>query len=261
MPTTDTALPEASPLPEIGRITLRELFVSLKEGWRDFRAGPQYGVFFSAVYVVGGLLLWHLNAGALSWTLALALGFPLVAPFAAVGLYEVSRRLEAQEPLAWSGILSVVRDERHRQLPWMGAIIIIYFLAWNFIAHLIFGLFLGASAFIDITSSFHMFTTRRGMAMLAVGSLAGAALAFLLFSLTVVSLPMLVDREVDFVTAMLVSLRTVRRNLPVMVVWALVIAVATLLALIPAFLGLLVVLPLLGHATWHLYRRALYFPA
>lgn len=260
MPVSENSLPEASPLPEIGRLTLSELLVSLGQGWRDFRASPGFGLFFSGVYVAGGLMLWFLGAGALAWTLAVALGFPLIAPFAAVGLYEVSRRLEAGEELKWSEVLAVVWDERHRQLPWMGAIIIIYFLAWNFIAHLIFGLFLGASAFIDITSSFHMFATREGMTMLAVGTLAGMVLAFLLFSLTVVSLPMLMDREVDFVTAMLFSLRTVRENFAVMLTWAAIIAVLSVLAMMPLFLGLLIVLPLLGHATWHVYRRALYFP-
>ncbi len=252
--------PPPAELPEIGTLTLSELFASLRAGWNDFRRAPQFGIFFSAFYVLGGIALWQFKAGALYWTLALALGFPLIAPFAAVGLYEVSRRLEAGLPLRWGEVLGVVWNERRRQLPWMGAIIIIYFLAWNFIAHLIFGLFLGASAFIDITSSLHTFTTPRGMAMLAVGTAVGAILAFILFSLTVVSLPLLLDLEVDFVTAMILSVQAVRKNLGVMLVWAAIIAGLTLLALLPMFLGLVVVMPLLGHATWHIYRRVLYTP-
>jgi len=253
-------MPEAAQLPEIGRVTLRELFVVLRRGLDDFRAAPLFGVFFSGVYVVAGLGLLALGSGTFTWTLAVSLGFPLVAPFAAVGLYEVSRRLEDDEPLDWGAVLGVVIRERSRQMPWIGAIIVIYFLFWTFLAHLIFALIMGPSALINITSSLQSILTPRGYLLIAVEMGVGAVVAFVLFSLTVVSLPLLLERELDFVTAMLLSLRTVRRNLPVMLVWAAVIAVLTLLALLPVFLGLLVVLPVLGHATWHLYRRALCFP-
>ena len=103
-----------SPRPEIAEVTFHEIWSSLKAGMWDFRAAPQYGLFFSAFYAVGGCLLALLGAGTFIWTLALALGFPLVAPFAAVGLYEVSRRLEAEERLDWTGVLGVVWRERGR---------------------------------------------------------------------------------------------------------------------------------------------------
>jgi uncharacterized membrane protein len=250
-------MPAASPLPEIGRVRVADLIAALRAGARDYRRAPQFGLFFSAVYVAGGFLLVWLGAGHVTWTLVTSLGFPLAAPFAAVGLYEVSRRLEAGQPLAWPEVLGVVWSERRRQIPWMGAIIVIYFLFWTFLAHMIFALFMGLSVMTNISSSWEAFLTRAGITMILVEVVVGGAMAFLLFAMTVVSLPLLLEKEVDFVSAMLLSIQTVRENLPVMALWAFIIAVLTLLALVPWFLGLMVVLPVLGHATWHLYRRAL----
>jgi len=257
---SDTPQLAASPIPMIGKVTLPEIWTCLKAGVSDFRAAPEFGLFFSSVYVLGGFFMLWLGAGHVSWTLATSLGFPLAAPFAAVGLYEVSRRLEAGVPVHWRDVLGVVWQERTRQVPWLGAIIVIYFLFWTFLAHMIFALFMGLSTLTNISSSWEAFLTPTGLAMIAVELAVGGVLAFLLFSLTVVSLPLLLDKEIDFVTAMLVSFDCVRQNLFVMTVWALVIAVLSLLALLPWFLGLMVVLPVLGHATWHFYRRALYDP-
>ncbi|SIT76748.1 Uncharacterized membrane protein [Yoonia rosea] len=246
---------EAEPAVVLRHLTLSDITAVLRAGVRDFRRAPQFGLFFSAVYVIGGFVLIWVGAGHVSWTLATSLGFPLIAPFAAAGLYEVSRRMEAGQPLDWRGILGIVWNERTRQLPWLGAIIVIYFLFWTFLAHMIFALFMGLSTMTNISESLEVFLTPSGLMMIAVELGVGAVLAFLLFSLTVVSLPLVLDREVDFVTAMLTSMKAVRENLFVMLVWAMIIAVLSLLALLPWFLGLMVVLPILGHATWHLYRR------
>ena len=250
----------ASPQPEIGHVTLPELWVVLKAGMADFRRAPQFGLFFSAVYVLGGFFMLWLGAGHVSWTLATSLGFPLAAPFAAVGLYEVSRRLEADQPLQWRAILGVVWNERTRQVPWIGAIIVFYFLFWTFLAHMIFALFMGLSTMTNISQSWEAFLTPNGLTMIAVELGVGAVLAFFLFSLTVVSLPLVLEKEIDFISAMILSFRTVRANLVVLWIWAGIIALLSLIALAPMFLGLMVVLPVLGHATWHLYRRALYDP-
>jgi uncharacterized membrane protein len=251
---------EPSPLPEVGRVTLPELLAALRAGARDFRAAPAFGVFFSTFYVAVGLGLTVLGAGTFVWTLVLALGFPLVAPFAAVGLYEVSRRLEAGDPLDWSSILGVVLREKDRQIPWIGVILVLVFLFWSFFAHMLFALFMGLSTLTNISSSYEALLTPTGLTMMAAQVAVGGAVAFLVFSLTVVSLPLLLEREVDFVTAMLLSIRTVARNLPVMILWAATIAALLFAGMVPYFLGLFVVLPILGHATWHLYRRALYDP-
>ncbi len=256
---SDTA-PEASPVPVIGTVTLLELWASLKAGLHDFRRAPLYGLFFSGIYVAVGVALFLLGAGTFVWTLALSLGFPLVAPFAAVGLYEVSRRLEAEQKLVWSEILGVVAAERRRQLPWMGAILLIIFLFWSFFAHMLFAMFMGISTLTNISTSYEALFTSTGLTMIALEVAVGAAVAFLTFSFSAVSLPLLLEKELDFVTAMLVSFRTVAANLKVMLVWAATIAALLFLGMLPMFLGLFVVLPILGHATWHLYRRALYDP-
>lgn len=257
---TDVTAPEASPRPEIARLHLSDLKGALADGWRDYKRAPMFGLFFSAVYVLGGLALVFLGAGTVAWTLAVSLGFPLVAPFAAVGLYEVSHRLHNGGPLRWGDVLGVVIREKDRQIPWMGAIIVIYFLFWTFLAHMIFAMFMGLSVMTNITSSYEAFVTPNGLMMIGVELVVGGIFALVLYSLTVVSLPLLLDKELDFVTAMLLSFETVKTNFVVMVVWAFVIATLVFWAMVPLFMGLLIVLPVLGHATWHLYRRALISP-
>ena len=252
-------LVQASPVPTINRVMLADLGAVLRLGWRDFRAAPAYGLFFGGVYVLGGWIMYLALtvAGALWWTLPAAAGFPILGPFLACGLYEVSRRIEAGERLDWRAVLGVVWAEKNRQIPSMAVVIVVFFLFWNFLAHMIFALFMGLSVMTDVSSSAAVLLTPNGIAMLAVGSVVGAVFATLLFSLTVVSLPLLMDREIDFVTAMITSFSTVQANPGVMLCWGLMIAASVFLAMLPAFLGLFIVLPVLGHATWHLYRRAL----
>ena len=244
-------------VPPIGVLTLAALWECLRAGLADFRHAPQFGLFFSSVYVLGGFTMIWLGAGHVIWILATSLGFPLIAPFAAAGLYEVSRRIEQGAPLDWASVLGIVWRERTRQLPMLGAVIVIYFLFWTFLAHMIFALFMGLSPMTNVSDSWEVFLTRNGLTMIAVELVVGAVLALLLFAITVVSLPLVLDREVDFVTAMGVSMQVVRANPGVMLFWAVLIAVLMLVALLPWFLGLVLVMPLLGHATWHLYRRAL----
>lgn len=261
-PSTTAASTDApAPVPEVAKLTLADLRAAFAGGVRDFRHAPQFGLFFAGVYVIAGIILVGLGAGTVTWTLAMSLGFPLIAPFAAVGLYEVSRRIETGRALDWYRVLGVVRAEKDRQIPWMGAIIVIYFLFWSFFAHMLFALFMGLSVMRNVSSSYEVFLTPNGLTMIAVELGVGGVFAFVLYGLTVTSLPHLLHREVDFVTAMLLSLRVVRENFFVMLVWAMLIAALTLVAMVPFFLGLLVVLPVLGHATWHLYLRALITPA
>lgn len=257
----DTAgVPEAAPLPEVGEVLPSDLIAALKAGLSDFREAPLFGLFFSAFYVLAGFALVWLGAGTMAWVLTVSLGFPLVGPFAAVGLYEVSRRIEAREPLRWRAVLGVVAAERGRQIPWIGAIVTFAFLFWTFLAHMIFALIMGITALRTGTIDLAAFLTPSGIALVGVELLVGGIVAFLIFGLTVISLPLCLDREVDFVSAMMLSLRVVRRNRVVMAIWAGIVAVSLVLGMLPAFLGLMVVLPVLGHASWHLYRRALYLP-
>ena len=245
------------PLPAARPLTPTDLLSALRAGWSDFRRAPLWGLGFAAVYALGGLALLWIGAGMLTWTLVLSLGFPLIAPVAAVGLYEVSRRLASGAPLTTQEVLGVVAQERKRQMPWVGMMLLLVFLFWTFLAHLLFAVFFGATAILNIHSApLEFFGSPRGFAMAAVQLAVGGGVAFLVFALTAFALPMLLEHEIDFVTAMMTSLKAVRANRGTMLLWAAIVAGLTFAAMLPAFLGLLVALPVLGHATWHLYRRA-----
>lgn len=246
-------------IPEPGRIALSDLSGALTLGWRDFRRAPAFGLMFSAFYVLGG---WALASVAFAsgqdwWLIPFVVGFPLIAPFAAVGLYEVSRRIEAGEPLDTGRVLRVVFAQRNRQIPSMAMVILLMFMFWVFVAHTVFALFMGLSALTNITSSPEVLLQGRGLVMLLLGTAIGAGFAAVLFSFTVIGLPLLLDREVDFISAIITSCRAVAENPGVMAAWAALIAAWLFLAILPAFLGLLVVLPVLGHASWHVYRRVM----
>ena len=246
----------ASALPEPRSIGPGAIGTALRAGLRDFFKAPLFGLFFSAVYVAGGLVVAHVYgaSGQVWWLLPLAVGFPLLAPFAAIGLYEVSRRIEAAEPLAWGRVLGVVFAQRNRQLPSMAVVILLMFMFWIFVAHAIFALFMGLSPTTSGLTSLDFLLQGYGPLMLLVGSAIGAGFAALVFSSTVVGLPLLLEREVDFISAIIVSFQAVAANLGPMILWAAVIALLLALGMAPMFLGLLIVLPVLGHASWHMYR-------
>lgn len=254
MTTTEAPIP-----PEITEVAYSDLWDSLRLGWRDLCRAPLFGLAFAAVYVAGGwLILWATTTkGQIWWTLPASAGFPILGPFIACGFYEISRRLEVGVALTLAGVFGVIWQQKDRQIPSIAAVIVIFFLFWNFLAHMIFALFLGNAPMTNVSSSLAIFATFDGIVMLVIGTLVGAVFATLLFSLTVISLPLLLDREVDFVTAMLTSFALVQANPVVMLAWGALIAAALFVGLLTGFFGLFLVLPLFGHATWHLYRRAI----
>jgi uncharacterized membrane protein len=244
--------------PVVRTVTVGDLGQALSEGWRDFLAAPQFGVLFGSIYVVGGLLIVLctavLHTGYLVYPLAA--GFAMIGPLVAVGPYEVSRRRETGEPLAWRSILRAVTTQGGRQLGCMAFVTLFLFIIWMYQVRLLLALFLGLQPIASLERFVTIvLTTQDGLMFLAVGHVVGAALALVAFSLTVVSLPLLVDRDVDCVTAMITSVQAVIANPRTMLAWGLVVAALLVLAMLPLFLGLLVVLPVLGHATWRLYRR------
>jgi len=236
-------------------LSFADLKMALAAGWSDFCANPAYGLFFAAIYVAGGILisLALVQWGEASWLIPAAAGFPLLAPFTAVGLYEVSRRREANESVSWKPVLGALRGHGDEQIVSMSVIVFVAFAFWLMLAHGVFAVFAAESSTNGESLAFLL--TPTGLAMLAVGSVIGGIMALGFYSVTVMSLPLLVDHEVDFITAIIVSLAAIRSNKLVLLVWAVVVAVILFAALLPLFLGLFVALPVLGHATWHLYRR------
>ncbi|MBV2358245.1 DUF2189 domain-containing protein [Thalassococcus sp. CAU 1522] len=245
--------------PEVNPVTAADISASLKAGFSDFLARPVMSGAFGLFYVVFGIFfLWCLVwLGKVWMILPAAVGFPLVAPFAAAGLYEMSRRLQAGERFGWSEILTVMADQRKREMGWMAFVTLFVFWVWMYQIRLWLALILRDAPFSDLDGFLNtVFFTPQGWLFLAVGTCAGAILSAALFSLTVIAMPMLMDRDTDFVTAMLTSIRVVVENPVVMLGWAAIISGVMLVSMAPAFLGLILALPILGHTTWHLYRRA-----
>ncbi|QJB68985.1 DUF2189 domain-containing protein [Parasphingorhabdus halotolerans] len=242
-------------------LTASDLRAALAAGWSDFKTHPIFGLFFAAIYVLAGVFITYalLEWGEFFWLVLTSAGFPLLAPFTAVGLYEISRRREAGMPMSWKAVLGALRGHGDEQIMSMGVILFVAFGFWLLVAHGVFAIFMAEVG--TGTTHIEFFTTAPGLAMLVVGSMVGGLMALAFYAITVVSLPMLVDREVDFITAIIVSLATVRSNKFVLLGWAVFIAVALFVAMIPGFLGLFIVLPVLGHATWHLYKRAVSHPS
>jgi len=243
--------------PVVRAITARDVAESLAAGLRDFQAAPWIGLACGALYAFGGIaIVLSVTALGLSYlAYPLAAGFALVGPFVAIGLYEVSRRRESGEPITLSAVWRKVMSRS--EIGWMAFVTVFVMLMWMYQVRLLMALLLGVNASF---ASFEQFitvvlTTNSGLLFLAIGNLDGAVLSLVLFSLTVVSFPLLLDRDVDFITAMITSVRAVVTSPVPMISWAAVIVLLLIVSALPAFLGLIVTLPVLGHATWHLYRR------
>ncbi|MFT6675711.1 MAG: putative membrane protein [Sulfitobacter sp.] len=243
--------------PRLRKPTADDFRASLALGLRDFLSNPIIDLVFASVFVGAGWIMAMITyaTGQTFWLILAVLGFPLVGALAALGFYETSRRKAAGQIPRLPDVIGVVWNNRSGQLPWLAAIIVVIFLFWFFLGHMIFALFLGLSPMTNVSTSAEVFLRADGVAMLGFGTMIGAAFALLVFALTVLGMPMLLDRDVDFITAMLRSMAAVRDSFGLFVLWGLFIGAVTLLAMLPMFLGLFIAMPVLGHTTWHLYQR------
>jgi uncharacterized membrane protein len=243
--------------PVVRRIAAADIAEALGQGLRDFQAVPLYGLAFGAFYAAGGIaIVLCLTAfGMIYLAYPLAAGFALIGPFIAIGLYEVSRRREAGLSVSPGAIWATVRTRS--EISWMAFVTLFVFVVWMYQVRLLIALLLGLNASFGSLQEFItvVLTTNEGLLFLAIGNAVGAALSLILFSLTVVSFPLLLDRDVDFVTAMITSVRAVVISPLPMIGWAALIVILLAVSAMPYFLGLVVTLPVLGHTTWHLYRR------
>ncbi|MEM6682042.1 MAG: DUF2189 domain-containing protein [Pseudomonadota bacterium] len=246
------------PLPQVRKAKLEDIAEAFALGLKDFLNAPLYGLFFGGFFAFGGAVMLYVLTELKQpwWILPIAVGFPLVGPFAAIGLYEVSRRRAARIPLKWSAVLSAVVAQRTRQLPLMAFAVLFIFWVWLYQVRTLVALFAGLNPFSTLESFFDFaLGTPDGWMFLAVGSCVGAVMALALFSVTVIAIPLLLDREIDVMSAIIVSIKAVFESPAVMLGWGVVVTFAALTGIATGFLGLALIFPVLGHTTWHLYRR------
>lgn len=241
--------------------TMRDLdstapFRWLERGWSDLVRSRGIGLVHGLLFaLVGYTVLWgSYSIGQIYLVLPLVMGFALIGPFLATGLYDVSRRLEAGEPVSLGASMFAWRSPL--QVGLMGAALMLILFAWVRLAALLFMLHVGVGYTVTSVEALVSDTifTAGGLGFLAFGTAAGALMAALTFSVSAVSIPMIIDRDVDAITASISSIATVKSNLAPMILWAMMVSLLTVVGLATGLLGLIVIFPLLGHATWHAYR-------
>jgi len=244
--------------PAVRRIKAADLRDVLVRGLGDFGSYRTDVIFICLIYPVVGILLTWLIFGyqMLPLLFPLAAGFALVGPVAAVGLYEMSRRREQGIPITWMDAFDVIGSPGFGAILMLGLVLLAIFLLWLFAANEIYQLTLGPSPPVSIAEFVReVFTTSAGWTMIVVGVGVGFLFALLVLAISVVSFPLLLDRDVGLDAAVWTSIRAVATNPGPMAFWGLIVAGGLVIGSIPAFLGLIIVMPVLGHATWHLYRK------
>jgi len=247
-----------SPLPAVRRIELADLRDVLARGLSDFGAYRTDVIFLCIIYPVVGLVLAWLAFGydMLPLLFPLASGFALIGPVAALGLYEMSRRREQGLDITWADAFGVVRAPAFGAIVVLGLLLLSIFLLWLVAAYAIYFVTLGPEPPVSISSFVRdVFTTSAGWALIVVGMGVGFLFALLVLTISVVSFPMLLDRDVGLYTAVATSVRAVVANPGPMAAWGLIVAGGLVIGSIPLLIGLIIVMPVLGHATWHLYRK------
>lgn len=244
--------------PTIHKITVSDLLDALARGWADFSAMPSHALFLCLIYPVVAVFIAGLTMGynilPLAWPIVA--GFALIGPLAAIGLYEMSRRREAGLEADPSHAFDVLYSPSLPAIAALGLLLLAIFLTWIGIAQQLyislFG-YLPPASLPQFVSN--VLTTPEGWQLILIGNAVGFVFALLSFALSAVSFPLLLDRDVGLAAAITTSFRAIAKNPVTMIAWGLIVAGLLLLGSLPFFIGLAVVIPVLGHATWHLYRK------
>jgi uncharacterized membrane protein len=245
--------------PMVHRIGVADLREALARGIEDFRSMPTHAMFVCLIYPILGVVLARMAFGyaVLPLLYPLAAGFALIGPFAAIGLYELSRRRQRGLDTHWTHVFDVLRSPSIGSIVALGLLLMAIFLCWLASAQAIYQSLFGVLAPASVGEFLHtVFTTSAGWTLILLGNGIGFLFAVVALALSVVSFPLLIDRDVGAAVAIATSVRTVMVNPAAMALWGLIVAGLLVLGSLPCFIGLAVVMPVLGHATWHLYRKA-----
>lgn len=245
-------------VPDVRRISMGDVQDALQLGAQDLGALRDDILFIGVVYPVAGLVLAAVaaNANLLPMVFPLASGFAILGPVAAVGLYEMSRRRETGAKVTWADAFGVLASPALGSILALGAVLLALFGAWLGAAYELNLAIMGPKAPPTIRAfSENLFWTREGGTLIIAGFAVGFLFAVVAFAISVVSFPLLLDRDVGVITAVRTSIAACWKNPGVMFLWGVIVAAALALGSLPALVGLIVVVPLLGHASWHLYRR------
>jgi len=250
----------AGAAPVIRKIEIKDIREALEEGLNDFWAMPSHAAFLGLVYPLCGMVLASAPSyqNALQLLFPLASGFALVGPFAAVGLYEMSRRRELGLEISWKYAFNVLRSPSIPSIAALGALLLTIFAAWITASQWLYTALYGPRppvVFINFLEQ--VASTERGWLLISAGCFIGFCFAAVTLAVSVVSFPLLLDRDAGALTAVATSIKTVLKNPVPMALWGLIVAAALLIGALPFFIGLTLVVPFLAHATWHLYRKVI----
>src|SRR5918993_1635071 len=250
--------------PVVRKISPADLKEALAEGFDDFWAMPSHLVFLGLIYPIVGVCLAALTFtnNALPLLYPLASGFALIGPFAGIGLYEISRRRELGLAPSWRDAFDVLKSPSIPSIMALGVILLVIFLAWLTTARLLYQSLFGYAVPTSYSQLINqVLTTPEGIRLIALGNALGFVFAVVVLSISVISFPLLLDRDVGVAVAVYTSVKAVMMNPVAMALWGLIVAAALLVGSLPLFVGLAIVMPVLGHATWHLYRRVVEPPS
>ncbi|MBB3610517.1 DUF2189 domain-containing protein [Rhizobium sp. BK602] len=244
--------------PEVRKIGVADIVDALKSGLADFAAKPSHYVFLCLMYPIAGvfLIMWSSDADLLPLLYPLMSGFALIGPIAAIGLYEISRRREQGLDSSWHHALDVRHSPALPSIVAVGLMLFVLFIAWLIVAQRIYTMAFDGAGMTSISALLSdVLTTPRGFSLMLWGNLAGFVFAIVVLATTVVTFPLLLDRDVGAVAAVEASIRATLANPGPVALWGLIVAALLVVGTIPIFAGLAVVMPILGHSTWHLYRK------